>query len=243
LLPIPYTGRDLQPPDTRPDETALRNLICHIGRLAHEAAYIESTSGNISARLDANRILITPPGFACGFLQAEQITLLDLTLPVSDLSLGGELAMHLEIYRARADVHGIIHAHPPTAIALTIAGMSMRTCVVPESVIVLGLVPTAAYQLPGSDEGRETIRRLAREHDAILLAYHGALTCGPDLWQAYLKLEMLEHTAQILHRAAQLGPVTPLAPAHVAELLKIRRARGYWRAGDEDRFCEMCGAC
>ena len=89
----------------------------------------------------------------------------------------------------------------------------------------------------------DAIRALITQHDAIMLAYHGSLTVGSDVWQAYLKLETLEHTAVILHRTAQLGPIRPLPPEEVARLLEIRRQSGYWRPGDEERFCEACGVC
>jgi L-fuculose-phosphate aldolase len=246
-LPVPYFDRNLsiaQPGSSR-DEESLRSLICHIGRLMHEAHYIAGASGSISARLDANHILITPSMPSKGFLHPDQVIRVSLS-EVGDTapgSLDGEVLMHLACYRQRPDANGVIHAHPPTAIALTIAGVSMRTCVVPETIITLGLVPTAAPSIPASLEGQEAIRLLIAQHDAILLAHHGSLTVGPDLWQAYLALEILEHTATILHRTAQLGPITPLPPEQVAQLLELRRQLGYWRPGDDERFCTMCGVC
>lgn len=252
-LPVPYTDRSLpiELARTLPDETGLRTLICRIGHLMHQAHYIDGGSGNISARLDANHILATPSGLAKGFLQPEQLIVVDMdgnkVGPITDanrdLRPTSELLMHLECYRQRPDVAGVVHAHPPTAVALTIAGVSLRTCVIPEAIVVLGLVPTAAYSTPASAENRDAIRALIAQHDAIMLAYHGSLTVAPDVWQAYLKLETLEHTAVILHHTAQLGPITPLSPVQVKKLLEMRRQLGYWRVGDEERFCEMCGVC
>jgi L-fuculose-phosphate aldolase len=253
LSPIPYSDRPLPVavPSAPADEPSLRAMICHIGRLLHQAHYIDGISGEISARLDGQRILATPAGLAKGFLQPDQILLLDLegnrigSASESNRTFQptAEVLMHLDCYRQRPDIQGVVHAHPPTAVGLTIAGMSMRTCVVPEAIIVLGLVPTAAYSSPASEETRDAIRALVSQHDAILLAYHGSLTVGPDVWQAYLKLETLEHTAMILHRAAQLGPIKTLAPEQVAQLLDLRRQLGYWRPGDELLFCEVCGVC
>src|SRR5262245_28072328 len=252
LTPVP-SERNLPvgAPGLAPDESSLRGLICNIGRLMHQGRYIDATSGNISARLDATRILATPSGLAKGFLQPDQLIVVDLdgkkigplTDANRDLYPTSELLMHLECYRQRQDVSGVVHAHPPTAIALTIAGVSMRTCVIPEAIVVLGLIPTAQYSTPSSAENRDAIRALITQHDAIMLAYHGSLTVGSDVWQAYLKLEMLEHTAIILQRAAQLGPIPPLTPPQVAKLLEFRRQMGYWRPGDEERFCEACGVC
>ncbi|MCC7450974.1 MAG: class II aldolase/adducin family protein [Anaerolineae bacterium] len=253
LSPIPYSERNLPTglPIAPSDEASLRTLICHIGRLMYQGRYIDSWAGNISARLDDGHILATPSGLAKGFLQPDQLIVLDMdgnkvgpgTDANHDLRPTSELLMHLECYRQRPDVNGVVHAHPATAIALTIAGISLRTCVVPEAIVVLGVIPTATYSTPAGAELRDSIRPLVGQHDAIMLEYHGSLTLGADVWQAYMKLEMLEQTATILHRAAQLGPITPLKPEQVAKLLQMRRDQGYWRPGDEDRFCEACGVC
>src|SRR5690242_6426044 len=146
LTPIPYPDRNLPvgAPGLLPDESSLRGLICNIGRLMHQGRYIDGTSGNISARLDDKRILATPTGLAKGFLQPDQLIIVDLdgnkVGPVTeanrDLHPTSELLMHLECYRQRPDIGGVVHAHPPTAIALTIAGVSMRTCVIPETIVV-----------------------------------------------------------------------------------------------------------
>lgn len=252
LSPIPYSDRlPSNVPAVTADEASLRALICHIGRQMHEGRYIDGVSGHISARLDAQHILATPAGLAKGFLQPDQLIVLDMDgnrvgqmidstrtlLPTT------ELLMHIECYKQRPDVQGVVHAHPPTAVALTIAGFSLRACVVPDAIVVLGLVPTAAYSTPASTENLDAIRLLIAQHDVIMLSHSGSLTVGPDVWQAYLKLETLEHTATILHRAAQLGPIVPLPPEQVAKLLELRRQLGYWRDGDEDRFCELCGVC
>ncbi len=249
LTPIPHPEHNLPLGSSGfyPGESNLRSLICHIGRLMHEKTYIASTSGSISARLDDRHLLVTPPEMAKGFLQPDQLLVVDIHRAEQEqagqTSPPDELPMHLACYRQRPDIVGVILAQPPTAVALTIAGISMRTCVVPEAIVTLGLIPTAAYSTPASAEHLDAIRLLIKQHDAILLAYHGSVTVGADVWQAYLKLETLEHTALILHRVAQLGPILPLAPDQVARLLEIRRQSGYWRPGDEERFCEACGVC
>ena len=253
LSPIPYSEKNLPAigPAIHLEEAGLRSLICTIGRLMHQMHYVDGSAGNISVRLDDNRILATPSGLAKGFLQSDQLIIVDMdgkkvgpdTNANHDLHPTSELLMHIECYRQRSDVGGVVHAHPPTAVALTIAGVNMATCVIPEAVVVLGLVPTAPYATPSGPENRDVVRQLVGQHDAILLAHHGSLTVGPDVWQAYMKLETLEHTAVILHKAAQLGPIRPLQPEQVAKLLDLRRQLGLWRPGDEERFCVACGVC
>jgi L-fuculose-phosphate aldolase len=231
-------------------ERRLRDQICHIGRLMHQFQYIDGASGNISARLDAERILATPSGLAKGFMKPEELIIVDL----EGKKIGGteanrllkptsEMLMHLEAYKKRPDVMGVVHAHPPTAVALTIAGISMQQCTIPEAIVVLGLIPTTPYATPSGAENRDAISHLIESHDAIMLAYHGSLTVGPDVWTAYLRLESLEHTAKILYMVQQLGGGKPLPPEQVKKLLDLRQQLGLARPGDDERYCEHCGVC
>ena len=80
-------------------------------------------------------------------------------------------------------------------------------------------------------------------HDAIMLAYHGSLTVGPDVWTAYLRLESLEHTAKILYMVQQLGGGEALPPNQVQKLFDLRQKIGLGRPGDNERYCEHCGVC
>lgn len=238
-------------PHTFSTERRLREQICHIGRLMHQFQYIDGTSGNISARLDDERILTTPSGLAKGFMEPEQLIVVDMdgqkvgggTAANRDLKPTSEILMHLEAYHQRADVRGVVHGHPPAAIALTIAGVGFQQCTIPEAIVILGLVPTTPYATPSSAENRDAIRHLIDKHDAIMLAYHGSLTVGPDVWTAYMRLESLEHTAKILHRVEQLGGGPSLPPEQVQKLLDIRERLGLSRPGDAERYCEHCGLC
>jgi len=242
-LPVPYPQRDLAEParSAARDEASLRSLLCHIGRQLHEAGWLSGTAGSLSARLDATHLLLTPTQLAKGFLQPDQ--LLKIAFEDALTASEGEPLLHALCYRQRADLHGVLLAAPPHAVALTLANLSMRTCVLPEAIILLGLVPTAAYSAPYSAEQCEAVRVLVAEHDALLIAHSGALTVGADLWEAFLRMEVLEHTASVLQRAAQLAPLPTLPPHEVARLLRIRQQRGYWRHGDAERFCQMCGVC
>ncbi|NWF69334.1 MAG: class II aldolase/adducin family protein [Chloroflexi bacterium] len=231
------------------NEQALREQICLIGRLMHERQYIDGASGNISARLDAERVLATPSGLAKGFMTPEQLMIVNLagervdrpTAANAELRPTSELLMHLECYRQRADVQGVVHAHPQCAVALTLVGYDFQRCVLPEVIIMLGLIPTAPYSTPSSAENRDAISALVREHDAILLAHHGSLTVAQTVWDAYLRLESLEHNARILYMAEQLGGARMLEAPQVEKLLAIRRRLGLARPGDEARFGQALG--
>jgi L-fuculose-phosphate aldolase len=142
----------------------------------------------------------------------------------------------LECYRQREDVHGVVHAHPQTVVAMSITGYDFQRCILAEAVVILGLVPTTPYATPASPENRDTISALVQEYDAIVLAHHGSLTVAGSVWDAYLKLETLEHSARILFMAEQLGNVRSLPPHQVEKLLAIRTRLGCSRPGDIERF-------
>lgn len=231
-------------------EQELREQICLIGQLMHRQGYIDGASGNISARLDSGHVLATPSGLAKGFMTPDQLIIVDMegnkigptTSANANLRPTSELLMHLECYKQREDVQGVVHAHPPTAIAMTIAGYSFQRCLIPEAVVLLGIIPVTPYATPASPENRDAISQLIREHDAVLLAYHGSLTVADDVWKAYLRLESLEHTAKILYMVEQLGGARqPIAPHQVEKLLKVREQLGLARPGDSQRFFEACG--
>jgi L-fuculose-phosphate aldolase len=221
------------------NEQQLREQICQIGRLMHQFGFVEGASGNISARLDAERILVTPSGLAKGFMQPEQLIIVDMegrkieeTAGDAHLRPTSELPMHLEAYHKRSDVNGVVHAHPPHAVALSIAGISMETPMIPEMVIMMGAIPTTPYATPSSTENRDAIAAVIERHDAILLAYHGSLTVGKDVWLAYLRLESMEHVAKILFMVHQLGGGKPLPPEQVEKLLALRRQFGLARPNE-----------
>lgn len=230
-----------------PPDDALRAEIVRVGRLMHANEYVDGTSGNITARLGPERILATPSGLAKGFLEPEQLIEVDLDGRVLAAAPGltptSEMPMHLEAYRRRPDIGAVVHAHPVTSVALSIAGISLAECVVPEAVVVLGLVPTTPYATPASEENRRAIADLIAGHDAIVLQYHGTLTVGRDVMDAYLKLETLEHTARIIALSRLLGGTPALPPEQVAKLLQSRQDLGFARPGDEETFCLACGVC
>jgi L-fuculose-phosphate aldolase len=229
------------------DEKSLREQICLIGRLMHEREYIDGASGNISARLDADHILATPSGLAKGFMTPEQLIVVNRagervdepTEANAHLRPTSELLMHLECYRQREDVQGVVHAHPPISVALTIAGYDFQRCVIPEVIILLGLIPTTPYATPASPENRDAISALIQEHDVIMLSHHGSLTVGNTVWDAYLRLENLEHSAKIMYMAEQMGRVITLPPHQVEKLLAIRQRLGMMRPGDQERFARL----
>lgn len=195
----------------------------------HQRGYVPGGAGNVSVRLDDDTLLITPSGVNKGFLRPEDLVLTDLDGRVlaGDRPPSSEIFMHLKAYERRADVRAVVHAHPPYAVALTLAGIDLDDPVLPEVVLLLGRIPTARYATPSTPEGAEVVQDLVTGHNALLLDRHGSLTMGTTLDQAFDYLEILEHAARIIIAARQLGPVSPLPEAKSAKLLRLGREKGF----------------
>ncbi len=232
-------------------EVALRKEITLVGKLLYERGLIVATDGNISARLDDQTVLITPSGLCKGLMTPDQLITVDLTgrkvgpdTPASkNLKPTSEITMHLEAYKQRPDVQAVVHAHPPHAVALSIVGISLAECMLPEAIVFLGLTPTTPYATPSSEENARAIREVIAGHDAIMLQRHGSLTVGPTPLNAYYRTETLEQIARITYLLKQLGGGQPLPPYQVEKLIQTRQAWGLARSADEGDFCEKCGVC
>ncbi|MGD9147590.1 MAG: class II aldolase/adducin family protein [Anaerolineae bacterium] len=230
----------------RLSEHEMRQEMIRVGRLMWERGYVAATDGNLSARLGGDRLLVTASGLSKGFLSNDDLVVIRLDgEPVSSyrgrgLRASSEISMHLEVYRQRSDVSAVVHAHPPLATAFSIAGVSLARCVIPEVIVTMGGIFTAEYATPGTTEVPASIRQAIRDYDALIMAHHGSLTVGRTLWEAYMRLEKVEHTAEITLAAQQLGRVNTLAPREVDKLLEKRREL-LQREGRD--ICEGCTVC
>ncbi len=209
------------------NEWELKKLIIEIGRRIWVRGFVASNDGNISVKLPGGEVLTTPTGVSKGFMTEEMIIKCDKNGKV--ISGGGknyrpssEVKMHLDVYKERPDVGAVVHAHPPYATSFAVAGIPLNKCVLPEAVIVIGAVPIAPYGLPSSMEIPDRIRPFLQNSDAILLENHGALTLGTDLLNAYHKMETLEHTANIVWKAIQLGNLQVLPDTERDRLMTLR---------------------
>ena len=218
-------------------EGGTRKDMAAYGRRLHENGFVAATDGNLSVRLSTG-FLATPTALPKGELSEELIVQLDLNgCPVSGAP-SSEWPMHSAIYRARPDVHAVVHAHPPFATALACAGRSIERPFLSEVVMALGAVPLVPFELPSTDNLAAKVAEAILDHDAVLLANHGAVTVGPDLRTAYYRMETLEETARIFLYAELLGGGKPL-PRGAVETLKSL-GEGYRLASLPSPFCERC---
>src|SRR5204862_6928312 len=188
-------------------EEQARADIVEVGRRLWERGYVASNDGNISVRLDDTRLITTPKSVSKGFMTPDMMVVVDYNgkKVAGDRDPSSELPMHLEIYRNRPDVQAVAHAHPPTATGFAVAGIPLARAVLAEVLTPLGSMPIAEDATPSTRELPEAVRRYVKAHDGMLLANHGALTVGSDVYGAYYKMETIEHFARISLVARLLG--------------------------------------
>src|ERR1700693_244818 len=205
-------------------EARYRREIVSLGRMLHERGYVAAMDGNLSVRLGKGRVLSTPTAMSKGMMRPSDMVIVDSDghRVAGRRDVSSEIAMHLLIYKLRPDVQAVVHAHPPTATGFAAAGMALNKPLVCEVVIGLGSIPLAKYGTPGTPELSKSLEPLIPEYDAILMSNHGVVAYGADLQQAYMKMETVEHFAQIALVTHLLGRQQPLNSQELEKLMIAR---------------------
>jgi L-fuculose-phosphate aldolase len=205
-------------------EEQIRADIVEAGRRMYARGYVASNDGNISARLDDKRVMTTPKSVSKGFMTPDMMVVVDYDGKKlsGDRDPSTELPMHLEVYRNRPDANAVCHAHPPLATGFAVAGIPLTRAVLAEVITTLGSIPIAEYGTPSTAELPEAIRKYIKAHDGMLLANHGAVTCGPNVMAAYYKMETIEHFAKISLVARLLGREHLISREEVERLQGLR---------------------
>ncbi len=226
---------------THRSEASLRREICDAGRTLYDRGLIGPLDGNVSARTGERYLLCTPSGSHKGELRPDD--LVKVTLDGRVVTPHGrpstEILMHLEIYRERPDVACVVHAHPPCAVGLTVAGVSLDRPVVPEILFAIGPVPNVPYSSPTTRDVPDAIRAVLARCDAFMLARHGSVALCATPRDGVIMTETIEHTAKITLAAKAAGGGAPLPDAEVSKLLKLAQAA---RGGPDVREAELVEA-
>lgn len=222
-------------------EREYRDDIIQIGSLVFQKGWVAANDGNITIRLDAERILATPTGVCKGMMNPDDLIIVDYN---GDKISGrrertSEIAMHLKVYEMRPDIRAVVHAHPPVTTGFATAGRSLSEGLLPEVVIGLGCVPLADYGLPGTPELTEPMIPLIPKYDALLMANHGAVCYGEDVFQAYFRMETMEHFARIALVAELLGGTKVLPRMEVDKLLDSRTRYGVKSKSAGEQGCPL----
>jgi L-fuculose-phosphate aldolase len=209
-------------------EQKLRDDIVRTGRMMYERGWIAASDGNLSIRLGPNRLLATPSGVCKGTMHADDLIVCDNDGNKIDglRERTTEMAMHVAIYYARPDIQAVVHAHPPISTGFAVAGKALNLGLMPELIVTMGSVPLAEYGLPGTPALVDGMLPYVGKYNAILLANHGAVCYGQDLYQAYARMESLEHMARIALVAEMLGGPKVLPRVEIEKLFDARSRYG-----------------
>jgi len=199
--------------DRESQERRLRAFIVEICRKLYDKGLIAGADGNLSCRISKeNRYLVTPSGAHKGFITADDILLVDIHGNVlkGKGRPSSEWAVHRIIYEKDSNCSAIVHTHAPWTLAISLAGIGLEPHLLAEASMLLGRVPLVEYHPPGTEELANAVALVLDQGPAHILAHHGAITRGRDLWQAFQLMECLEHSAKITALARFLGDPSPL---------------------------------
>ncbi len=219
-----------------------RQDIVDVGRYVWQKGWTAANDGNISVRLDEERVLCTPTGVCKGLMRPDDLIIVDRKGNKLEGRLNGttEIAMHLAVYDLRADVRAVLHAHPPVATGFATAGRALNLALLPEVIIGLGCVPLVGYGLPGTPAIIEPMLPLIPKYDALMMGNHGAVCYGEDVFKAFFRMETVEHFARIALVAELLGGPTVLPKGEVQKLLDARQRYGVKTANANEPNCPVC---
>ncbi len=215
------------------DEEAKRTII-EIGKRMYNKSFVAANDGNISCKVSDDTIWTTPTGVSKGYMSEDMLVKMKLNgeIILGKLKPSSEVKMHIKVYEENKNVFAVTHAHPPIATSFAIAGISLDRAILPEAVVNLGTVPIAHYATPGTNDVPESIAPYCKDYNAVLLANHGALSWGKDLFESYYRLESLEYYAQVqMYTSKILGNFNQLSCQQVDDLILIREKLGILSGG------------
>lgn len=208
----------------------VKEQICDVCSKMWQQGWVAANDGNVSVRMDENRIVCTPTGISKSFITPDKLLTVDMDLNVLNGKEGyrpsSEMKMHLCCYKERDDVRSVVHAHPPTATGFAVAHVHMDEYVMVEDVICIGSVPVTPFGVPSTEQVPNAIRPYLSEHDVLLLENHGALAVGSDLITAYYRMESLELWAKIQLTAHLLGGPKEISRKNIDTLISMRSKYG-----------------
>lgn len=211
------------------DSAVIAEKMILVANVLHQKNMLAAADGNISYRISDQEILITPSGVSKAFLKSKDIAVLNLEGKIIHGNPSSEKEMHLTIYRKCPNARAVVHAHPPTAIAWSVANPELKELpskCLSEVILACGSIPFAPYARPGTPQMGEVLLSFLPKHRALILSRHGAVTWGEDLDEALRGMERIEHSAMILATAKNLGGLSELSTDEIEYLYSLREKIG-----------------
>jgi len=203
--------------------------IVEVGRRLHGRNMLAAADGNVSMRVAEDIILITPSGLPKGFLRPEDICAVTPDNRILAGKPSSERLMHLAVFNKCPEAKAVVHAHPPHGIAWSIAHPDMKELPshsLSEVILAVGAIPFVPYARPGTGHMGAALELFLPHYRVMILSRHGGLSWGEDLLEAYMGMERLEHSAEILYKAATLKELTFLPDEEVKALKEMRKEMG-----------------
>jgi L-fuculose-phosphate aldolase len=202
---------------------SLRTELIEACHKVYANKFVSAYDGNLSARIDSSKILITPSGKCKGELREADLLEMDYdgNLIDGEGKVSTEAKLHLAVYKNRIDINSVVHCHPIYATAFATTGEGLPRPIFPEVVLALGKIPLCKYSTPSTDELPNSILPFVEFSWAFLLENHGAVTIGKTISGAYYRMEKLEHAAKTIHAARVLGKEKSIPLYKLNELYSI----------------------
>ncbi|SKA85428.1 L-fuculose-phosphate aldolase [Clostridium sp. USBA 49] len=198
-----------------------------ICRMLYDKNLVSAADGNISIKIDENRILTTPTKVNKGYLTEDMLVVVDNEGKVIEgiHKCSSEIKLHLKIYSEREDISSVIHTHPPYATAFALAHEPIKESYLVETLVILKNISSAPYGTPSTDEVPKSIENVVKNSEVILMENHGVVTYGKDLFDAFNKMEALENVAKTIIFSKFLGEAKEIAQEKVVYLKQVLKEK------------------
>lgn len=176
-----------------------------------------TSGGNLSIQDENGDIWITPSGIDKGSLTRQDIILVKPDGQIVGIHKPSvELPFHRYIYKIRPDLKAIVHAHPPTLVAFSLARKVPNTRLVPNASLVCGNVAMAKYDVPGSEQlGANIAEKFAEGYNTVLMENHGVVCGAQNLFRAFMAFETLDFCGRLEIDANKIGTPRSLTPEQI----------------------------
>jgi L-fuculose-phosphate aldolase len=201
----------------------IKNDIVVIAKLMYDKGLVNAYEGNISVRFD-DTVYVTPSAECKGFLTSDMLVITDMegTVLEGQCKPSSEIKLHLAAYKLRGDLKAVIHSHSPYATAYAVANKPIISNAYPEMITFFGQIPLAEYGTPGTDTVFAGLHKYINEFDVVLLANHGVVAVGTDIWDTYFRIEAAESIAKTLLLAEQAGGAVDLPKGETDRITRSR---------------------
>ena len=206
-----------------------RAQIIQVCQRLYQKNMLAAADGNVSFRISDDEILFTPSGVSKAYVQAEDIAVVKLDGTIVSGKPSSERLMHLQVYQSCPLAKAVVHAHPPHAIAWSVAEPDLKelpnTCLL-EVILAAGSIPMVPYARPSTQSMADVLTDFLPDRRLMILSRHGALSWGESLDEAAMGMERIEHSAQILYLAQSLKQLTHLPEDEINSLKEMRKKIG-----------------